>query len=162
MTSRFDALSLPSPPEKEAYEAEIARLRETLLEAQAKLRDTQDRALLLVIAGLDGAGKGEVLNLLTHFLDTRHVRVYGFGAPTEDERARPLFLRYLDRVPPHGVIDIFFGSYYADALELGLKKGVAEAFSHELELIRSIEAMLAAERVTVVKLYLHLTKKQQG
>jgi AMP-polyphosphate phosphotransferase len=141
----------------EAFDA----LREALLEAQAKLRDASDRALLIVISGVEGAGKGEVVNLLHHLLDARHVRTYGFGPPTEDERARPLLLRYLDRVPPRGTIGVFFGSYYADAMALGLEDGDASAFEHELALIRKIERMLAAERVTVLKLYLKLSKKEQ-
>jgi AMP-polyphosphate phosphotransferase len=163
MGEGFDEREAPPapPPRGKAYDAEIDRLREALLEAQAKLLEARDRALLIVISGVEGSGKGEVLNLLHHFLDVRHVRTHGFGTPTEDERARPLFLRYVDRVPPLGTVGVFFGSYYADAIAHGLHEGDEESFQHLLELIAKVEGMLAAERVSVLKLYLHLSKKQQ-
>ena len=141
---------------------EEARLRPALLKAQyARLLDPR-RSLLIVVAGIDGAGKGATINLLNEWLDPRHIRTLAFGAPTPDEAARPPFWRYWNALPANGRIGIVFGSWYAPLFEAAARKRPDEAdiARHADEILR-FEATLTANGVQIVKLWFHLSRDAQ-
>lgn len=148
-------------------EAEFAaiedRLRTDLLLAQYALLQRADRTLLLVIAGLDGAGKGSTVNLLNDWLDARHMRTLAFGEPTPYESLRPDMWRYWEQMPPRGSMGVVFGSWYAPLMALALKKKQRDTdrYAAMVEAISKFETMLAAEGVQVVKLWFHLSRAAQ-
>ena len=78
---------------KQAYDRAEPRLREALLNAQFDLSQARRGPLLLIISGVDGAGRGETANQLTAWMDPRHIRVIAFGPPTAEESAHPLGTR---------------------------------------------------------------------
>lgn len=148
-------------------EAEFAaiedRLRTDLLLAQYALQQRADRTLLLVIAGIDGAGKGSTINLLNDWLDARQMRTLAFGEPTPYERLRPAMWRYWEQLPPRGQIGVVFGSWYAPLLKTALKKKQrgGERFAALVDTVTKFETMLAAEGVQIVKLWFHLSRAAQ-
>jgi polyphosphate:AMP phosphotransferase len=157
----FEAVELGQKLSKEAYEREVPRLREALLDAQARLRES-DAALLIVIAGAEGSGKGEVVNTLVEWMDARGIAVHGIGAPTPEESERPPFYRFWRRLPPRGEIAVFFGSWYTQPI---VERSFAElddaGMQHALRRIASFERMLVDEQVALLKLWLHVSRKQQ-
>ena len=107
----FEAAELDIRVSKEEFDREVPALREALLAAQARLAEA-GFSVVIVIAGAEGAGKGEAVNRLLGWLDARGVEAHGLGAPTQEESERPALYRFWRRLPPHGQIGIFFGSWY--------------------------------------------------
>ncbi|MEI2415855.1 polyphosphate:AMP phosphotransferase [Orrella sp. JC864] len=137
-------------------------LRTALLKAQyARLLDPR-RALLIVAAGLDGAGKGATINLLNEWMDPRHIRTLAFGEPGPDEAKRPPLWRYWNALPPAGRIGIVFGSWYMPLMREAARKQPRTArMARHIEDVRRLEATLAANGVQVLKLWFHLSKDAQ-
>jgi polyphosphate:AMP phosphotransferase len=157
----FETAQLGRTVDKKTFAAREPEIREELLDLQLTLRDS-DLAVVIVIAGAEGAGKGETVNLLLNWLDSRGIETHALGAPTEEELERPEYFRFWRRLPARGRIGIFFGSWYTRPISthsLGeLEEG---AFEDALRRIVEFERMLADEGVLLIKLWMHITKKQQ-
>ena len=70
---------------KKDYESLVPVLREQLINLQVQLK-AAPFPVLLVIAGVEATGKGEVINTLNGWLDPRGVEVFAFHPPTDEER----------------------------------------------------------------------------
>ncbi len=158
----FESAEIGHRLDKREYKREEPRLRERLLELQYRLLGQGDFAVVIVVNGVDGAGKGETVNLLNAWMDPRHIRTRAFGPPGDAERERPEMWRFWRELPPRGHIGILFGSWYSDPIlrrVMGREKRAA--FERRLERIRHFERMLASEGVLLLKLWFHLSKKAQ-
>ncbi|MGB6104083.1 MAG: polyphosphate:AMP phosphotransferase [Pusillimonas sp.] len=138
------------------------RLRTALLKAQyARLKQGQ-RALLIVIAGIDGVGKGASVRLLNEWMDARHIRTLALGAPPVYEQGRPFLWRYWKNLPAKGKTGIVFGSWYWPLLKEAARKKPRQkkilALSQD---IREFENTLAQNGVQIVKLWYHLSRQAQ-
>src|SRR5690606_9595890 len=107
---------------KEEAKPLIAELRSELLKAQYARLSRADRSLLIVVAGIDGAGKGATVNLINEWMDARHIRTLAFGPPTAEEARYPFLWRYWRHLPPKGRSGIVFGSWYAPLFNLLAQK----------------------------------------
>jgi polyphosphate:AMP phosphotransferase len=158
----FESAELGHRVDKRHYEKELPKLRAALLDAQLRALERAKFPVVLLFAGVDGAGKGDVVNLLLEWMDPRHIQVHAIGEPTDEERERPPMWRFWRRLPPKGRAGIFFGAWHtaplADRVE-GRIRG-AELTRKLLEIVR-FERMLADEGALIVKVWLHLTKKGQ-
>ena len=81
----FDSANLDHKVSKEAYQREEAKLREALLNAQFDLKQAGRFPVLILIAGVEGAGKGETVNLLNAWMDPRHIDTHAFFDPSDEE-----------------------------------------------------------------------------
>lgn len=155
----FESAELGHKVNKETYEAEEPKLRDELLRAQADLLEKADFSVAIVIGGMDGAGKGEMANLLNEWFDPRHVSTHALGAP---ERGRPPLLGAWNALPPKGKTAVFVGSWYTlpffQRVNGRLKRN--EYDSH-LDDVRAFETLLANEGVLLLKFWLHLSKRAQ-
>ena len=106
----FDTAKIGRTLSKEAYKAEVEDLRTQLLEAQIALRE-RNIPVYLLIAGMEGAGKGEVVNTLDEWLDARGVNVYAFWDESDEEKMRPRAWRFWRAMPRRGEISVFFGGW---------------------------------------------------
>lgn len=157
----FETAEIGHKLSKERYKREEPKLRQALLEAQYKLLESGKFPVLLIVSGVEGAGKGETVNLMNEWMDPRHLRAYAFGKPGPADKGRPVMWRYWQSLPPKGKIGIYFGSWYTDAIvDRTRGKLGKDAFGRELDRIRRLERMLSAEGVLVVKLWFHITKPQ--
>ena len=137
-------------------------LRIQLLNEQYRHLKLKDRALLIIVAGIDGAGKGETINLLNEWLDPRHVRTLTFGEPTREEKAYPLIRRFWHEIPPKGSIGIMFGAEYMPLLkELSKKKVNPDKLETMINSVRNFEDTLVANGVQIIKLWFHLSRQAQ-
>ena len=148
--------------DKATFKTEEAKLREALLDVQFDLAEAKSFAVLILLTGLDGAGKSEALARLTEWFDPRLVHTEVFDRPSEDEAARPPLWRFWINLPAKGRIGIFLGSWYADAF-VGRVLGGGEDAQLERDMSRfdRFETMLAAENVLIIKLWLHLSRRDQ-
>ena len=157
----FETAELGRTVSREEFEAQEPQLRLDLLEAQRALARAGVPVILL-LAGADGAGKGETAKRLLEWLDARGLDSHAFGAPTDEERERPHWWRYWMQLPPRGRIGIFFGSWYSEPLvERAFGRLGRGRFERRLSEIAFFEQMLAEDGTLIVKLWIHLSKKGQ-
>ncbi|TSE29920.1 Thymidylate kinase [Tepidimonas thermarum] len=144
--------------DRATYKAEVPALRAALLEAQYALLKSADRAIVILINGVDGAGRSETVNTLNAWMDPRHIRTEAFDAMTDEDRRRPELWRFWQVLPPKGHIGILFGSWYTDPILARVEgRDSRDHFAHRLERIRQFERMLTAEGVVLVKFWFHLS-----
>lgn len=145
--------------EAHGLEPATRELREALLAAQYEQLGRREQGVMVVIAGIDGVGKGGAISQLTQWMDPRHVRVLAFGPPTSEEAIRPPWWRYWDALPGKGRTGVVFGSWYAPLLaEAARKRPDMQRIMTLAAEVRHFEALLAAEGIRVVKLWFHLSR----
>jgi polyphosphate:AMP phosphotransferase len=158
----FESAELGHKIDKATFRAEVPKLRAALLDAQFGLREQGKFPVVILISGVDGAGKGETINVLYEWMDARYLSTLAFSAPSDEERERPYMWRYWRALPPKGQAGIFAGSWYSDPIRdhiLGqLDKGDLDM---RMDQINRFEAMLVNEGALVLKFWFHLSKAGQ-
>ncbi len=158
----FESAELGHSIDKATYASEVPLLREGLLAAQSALLENKKFPVIVLIGGVDGAGKGETVNLLNEWLDPRHVVTHAMAAPTDEERERPRFWRFWRALPPKGKTGIFFGSWYtAPILDRAYGEIGGRVLDQRMEEIVRFERMLTDEGALLLKFWFHLSKSDQ-
>jgi polyphosphate:AMP phosphotransferase len=158
----FESASLTHRVDKAAYRREEATLREALLNAQFDLNEQGRFPVLILIAGVEGAGKGETVNLLNEWMDPRHIQVSAFALPSDEESERPAHWRFWRALPPKGQIGIFFGAWQTMPIVQRALGEIGEGeFARQVGEIRRLEKMLCDEGVLLLKYWFHLSRSQQ-
>ncbi|MCM2329245.1 MAG: polyphosphate:AMP phosphotransferase [Lysobacter sp.] len=158
----FESAEIGHKLSKSEYKREEPKLRQELLRAQYDLLDNGKFPVVILVNGVDGAGKGETVNLFNEWMDPRHIHTHAFGAMMDFERQHPEMWRFWRALPPKGRIGILFGSWYTDPIlkrVMGHEKRAE--FERRLDRIRHFERMLVAEGALVLKLWFHLSKPAQ-
>lgn len=157
----FEAAEVGRKVSKKDFEAREATLRTELLEAQRALRES-DTATIIIVSGVEGAGKGAVVSRLNEWLDARGIQTSAFWEESDEERERPRFWRFWRRLPPRGTIGILFGSWYTRPIISHALGEIDDAqFQMELTRIRHFESMLAQDRALLIKLWFHISPEVQ-
>jgi polyphosphate:AMP phosphotransferase len=158
----FESAELGHKITKERYKEEEPILREALLEAQYELLQNPKLSVAIVIGGVDGAGKGETVNLLHAWMDPRHIHNFALDNPTDEERERPAIWRFWRVLPPKGKTGILLGSWYTIPIVKRVYGETKDAeLDQEMDQIVRFERMLASEGVLILKFWFHISKKQQ-
>ena len=150
-----------SIPDRE-YDRQEPKLREALLKAQYELLENKSFPVIVLIGGVDGAGKGETVNILNEWMDPRHIVTHAFGEMSDEERERPRMWRYWRALPPKGRIGILFGAWHSDPI-VNRVAGRTDDAQMELameEIVR-FERMLVDEGALILKFWFHLSRKAQ-
>jgi len=159
----FESAELGHAIDKDTYDAEVPALREALLNAQYDLFQAKKFPVVILISGVDGAGKGETVNLLHQWMDPRHIQAHAFGPPTDEESERPPLWRFWRALPAKGKTGIFFTSWYTAPIVARAYKETRDAdLDQAMEEVRRFERMLAAEGALVLKFWFHLSKERQA
>jgi len=157
----FEAAKLGRKVPKEFFKAQVPELRTALLDAQFRLKGT-NAAVIVLIAGVEGAGKGEVVNRLNEWLDTRGVQTHAFWDQTDEETARPRYWRFWRAMPPRGEIAVLFGGWYLEPIEHRFRGQCTDVdLDEELTRIRQFERMLIEDGALVLKFWFHLPEREQ-
>lgn len=158
----FESAELGHKIAKTAYRKELPMLREGLLDAQIDLLQSRQFPVIILIAGVDCAGKGETVNILNEWLDPRHIETHALRALTDEEQEHPPLWRYWRALPPKGRIGIFLGSWYSSPLVDNVYGNIKNAeLDQRLERIIRFEKMLSDEGALILKFWLHLSRDQQ-
>ncbi len=146
---------------KEDFHQQEPRLREELLMMQMELRNA-DFPVIVVFAGVDGAGKSETVNTLHEWMDSRWLVARAFGEPSDEERDRPEYWRFWRELPPRGRMALFLSSWYSMPILDQVYGHTSQAeFDERLERIKTFEKTLADDGALILKFWMHLSKGAQ-
>lgn len=158
----FESAELGHKIDKQTYKKAVPALREDLLNVQMELARSDTFQVIILIGGLDGAGRGATVNLLNEWMDPRYIQTHGMGQPTDEELDRPMMWRFWRALPPKGHIGVFFGSWYTwPILNRVYGRTSTADLDQSLERARRLEKMLVDEGALVIKFWLHLSKEKQ-
>ncbi len=150
------------PDSKEARHAETETLSAELDRLQDILYGQSKHRLLVVLQGIDTAGKDGTIRAVFRAADPLGMRVQAFKAPNEDEKARDYLWRIHQVVPKNGEIVIFNRSHYEDVLVTRVRGWIDEGeFIRRLRQINDFERMLAETGTTIIKIFLNISKEEQ-
>ncbi len=157
----FEAAELGRKVSKSDFDEREPTVHSELLMVQRRLREA-DFPVIVIVSGVEGAGKGGVVSLIHKWMDVRGLETNAFWDPTDEERMRPRFWKFWRALPPHGKTGILFGSWYTQPIiDTVLGNIDQDKFDRELERIRHFEDMLVDDGALIIKLWFHLSKKDQ-
>ena len=147
---------------KNAGLAETDRQLARLAELQDRLWAEAKRAVLVVLQGIDGAGKDGVINKVMEAFNPQGCTVSAFKVPSAEELAHDYLWRVHQRVPKKGEIGIFNRSHYEDVLVVRVHGLVPRSvWSKRYDQINAFEQMLAENGTTIVKFFLSIDRDEQ-
>ena len=153
-----DTHGFDKEPAIERIERSLARLDELQYLMYAEHR----RALLVVLQGMDAAGKDGTIRHVMRGFNPQGCRVTAFKTPAAEEADHDFLWRVHRAVPPRGDIAIFNRSHYEDVLIARVRKLVPkDVWSRRYDEINRFERLLTDNGVVVVKLLLHISKDEQ-
>lgn len=156
----FETVELGRKVSKEDFKARVPRLRTALLDAQQRLTKA-GFPVIVVFGGVDGAGKGDTVNLLNEWMDPRWMQTRAYVEPSEEERERPDHWRFWRDLPPKRRVGIFLSAWYSKPFLRRAYGGGLQDFDRALEEILDFETTLANDGGLIVKFWMHLGKAQQ-
>jgi len=147
-------------------ERALATMGDELSDLQERLfahgRTGGDRSVLLVLQGLDTAGKGGIVRHVLGLVDPQGVELHSFGVPSAEERRHHYLWRVRRALPRAGRIGVFDRSHYEDVLVARVDGLVApDVWQLRYDEINSFEAKVAAAGTTIVKVALWVSPDEQ-
>ncbi|MGB6987053.1 MAG: polyphosphate kinase 2 family protein [Candidatus Aquilonibacter sp.] len=135
---------------------------ERLCELQYLLYAGRKHALLIIVQGLDAAGKDGTIKHVFSGVDPQGARVHSFKEPTAVELAHDFLWRVHAQTPALGDIMIFNRSHYEDVLIVRVHNLVPkDVWSKRYDLINDFERNLTDANTTILKFFLHMSPQEQ-
>ena len=140
----------------------LQKLIARLDDLQYLLYASKKYSLLIVLQGIDGAGKDGTIRHVMSGVNPQGCRVTSFKTPSAEEAAHDFLWRIHNAIPDRGEIGIFNRSHYEDVLVVRVHKLVPESiWSRRYKQINHFERILAENNVKILKFYLHISKEEQ-
>jgi PPK2 family polyphosphate:nucleotide phosphotransferase len=160
--ARRDPEDASAFPDRKAAEEQSKRDGAALNAWQDKLYAEGRCALLVVLQGVDTAGKDGTIRHVFNETGPLGVTVTAFRRPSEEELAHDFLWRAHLACPRRGVIGIFNRSHYEDVLVGRVRKlAPLETIEQRYQQINVFEKTLAENGTTILKFMLHISKKEQ-
>jgi polyphosphate:AMP phosphotransferase len=157
----FEVAELGHTLVKKLYNEKVPQLRTELLMLQERLKGA-DFPVLVLISGVDGAGKGDTVNLLNEWFDPRYLRTFAFGEMSDEEQERPEYWRFWRALPAKGHIGLYVGSWYSHPIAQRVTGAFNDAeLDGRLQRISRFEQELMDDGALVIKIWLHLSREAQ-
>ncbi|MDY1019251.1 polyphosphate:AMP phosphotransferase [Pseudomonas coleopterorum] len=157
----FESAEIGHAIDKDTYEARLPALREALLEAQYELKEQARFPVIVLINGVEGAGKGETVKLLNEWMDPRLIEVRTFDDKTDEELAHPPAWRYWRQLPAKGRMGVFFGNWYSQMIQDRVHGDIKDGrLEQAINGAQRLERMLYDEGALIFKFWFHLSKQQ--
>lgn len=158
-----------SPDDKSGFDGTKEEAKIKLLELNEELETLQEllyaegkHKLLVVLQGMDAAGKDGTIRHVFEGVNPQGVSVTGFKVPTDEELAHDYLWRIHKAVPRRGQIMIFNRSHYEDVLVVRVKNLVPpEVWKKRYDQINAFERLLTEEGTTILKFFLHISPEEQ-
>jgi PPK2 family polyphosphate:nucleotide phosphotransferase len=149
-------------PDRKEAEAQLAEDAAAINDLQDKLWAERKRAVLVVLQGIDTAGKDGTVRHVFGACGPLGITVTPFGVPNAEELAHDYLWRVHMAVPKKGMLGVFNRSHYEDVLVVKVK-GLAPTavIEQRYEQINAFERYLAENNTTILKFMLHISKDEQ-
>jgi PPK2 family polyphosphate:nucleotide phosphotransferase len=148
--------------DKESGYERIAENAIVMADLAKKLYAENKRSILLVLQGMDTAGKDGTIRSVMRGMNPRSCQVVSFKKPNEEELDHDFLWRVHQKVPRRGNIGIFNRSHYEDVLVVRVHSLVPKSrWKERYEMINGFEKLLHETDTTVVKCFLHISKETQ-
>lgn len=147
---------------KSAARAEMERDDRALNDLQYLLYAEHNRSLLIVLQGMDGAGKDGTIRHVFTALNPQGAYAHSFKQPSAEEADHDFLWRAHLYAPRKGEIAIFNRSHYEDVLIVRVHDLVPKSvWSKRYDLINDFERNLTLAGTTILKFFLHITADEQ-
>lgn len=157
----LESVDLKKKLAKSAYDKQMRELQERLRTLQYEARDAQI-PIIVCLEGWDTAGKGNIVKKLTERLDPRLFRVVSGKPPTLLEQRYHFLWRYQVALPNDGEMAVLDHSWYGRVLVERVDGLVKKSlWADAYQQINEFERWLADDSQVIVKLWLHISKKEQ-
>ena len=157
----LETVDLKKTLSKSAYSKRMSELQEKLRGLQYAVHEAEV-PVVICLEGWDTAGKGRVIKKLTEKLDPRLFRVYPGRQPSPLERRYHFLWRYEMKLPNDGEIVVYDHSWYGRVLVERCDKIVTKKVWREAyEQINEFERWLADDGQVLIKIWMHISKKEQ-
>ena len=142
---------------------ETEKHRKKLSKLQFLLYADKSHALLIVLQGLDGAGKDGTINHVVSAMNPQGTTVTGFKGPTSQDLDHDFLWRVHPHAPGKGTVAIFNRSHYEDVLVARVHKLVPkDVWSERYAMINDFEELLYRQnRTHIIKFFLYISKEEQ-
>ena len=136
-----------------------------LIEAQYALKESRDqknaKSILILVSGIELAGKGEAVKQLREWVDPRYLRVEA-NAPRMLTNEQTFWQPYARFIPAEGQIAVMFGNWYSDLLCTAMDESKPlddDSFKDYVQKMRAFEHDLQQNHVHVIKVWFDLPWK---
>ena len=147
---------------KASAKAEMDKCSATITQLQERLYANSDRALLIILQGMDTSGKDGTIRSVMSGVNPQGCKVVSFKAPSSQELAHDFLWRVHREVPAKGQIGVFNRSHYEDVLITRVHGWVsAKVVQRRFEQINEFEELLMENGTTILKFFLHISKDEQ-
>lgn len=168
MSGRLDKVDLSLSMSREESEKRIDRLQRRLLHLRlvnSGLLGSGDLGppLCVLFEGWDASGKGGAIKRLVARLDPRHFHVAEFGVPNTEEKRHHFLWRFGQHLPGWGEMTVLDRSWYGRVLVEHVEGFASkQEWRRAYDEINGFEHALAAEGMTLVKFWLHISDAEQA
>ncbi len=153
---------------KEAEKPNAEELSERLKEARERLQDQQLKIkehrlpVLVLVEGWGTAGKGRLIGQMIKNIDPRFFKVVSMEAPTEEEKRKPFLCRHFANIPEAGKFGFLDSGWMNDIMRARFYDDMDEQeYTARIDSVKRFERQLTDNGYLVVKLFLHIEKKEQ-
>ena len=161
--SRIDPGFHGAHKSEDEAKAELEQNLARITELQRKLYADRSHSLLIVLQGIDGAGKDGTCWHVVSAMDPQGVDVVGFKQPTTEERDHDFLWRVHPHAPGAGRVAVFNRSHYEDVLVARVHNLVPKhVWKQRFDFINDWEKLLVREKnTTILKFFLYISKEEQ-
>ena len=166
--SKVKLKSVPTGPsenisfDKAAARSQIASNAVEMAELAKRLYAEDKRSILLVLQGMDTAGKDGTIRWVMRGMNPTSCQVHSFKVPSAEERDHDFLWRHHNAAPRRGNIGIFNRSHYEEVLVVRVHNLKPEKqWQKHYGLINDFENLLSECGTKVVKCFLHISKERQ-
>jgi PPK2 family polyphosphate:nucleotide phosphotransferase len=148
--------------EKEPAGERFKKFADDLRDLQYLLYAEGKQSLLIVLQGMDAAGKDGTITNVVGAMNPQGIRIANFKTPSTEELAHDFLWRVEKQAPAKGEVVIFNRSHYEDVLIVRVHNLVArEVWAARYDLINNFEKNLAAAGTHILKFFLHISQEEQ-
>lgn len=157
----LENINLARKLSREEYKRTLPALQRRLYDLEKACWD-EGASTIVIFEGWDAAGKGTTISTITQRLDARGFKLYPIAPPRTYEQQRPWLWRFWLKAPNRGEMVIFDRSWYLRVLGERVEGTVSEKMWRDaFRDIVEFERMLADDGTTIIKFFLHISKKEQ-
>ncbi len=169
-TTRVDEIDFSRTPgfegDQSDGEALLVERGQVLAALQRKLyangRSGDSRSILLILQGMDTAGKGGMIRHVIGMVDPQGVDLASFGVPTKEEMQHHYLWRIRKELPKGGQIGVFDRSHYEEVLVVAVHDLVPrQVWEHRFDEINAFEKELTEEDTLIIKVALFVSPEEQ-